>query len=107
MRPRSRFAPLGIERWFLKMEAALAQRQNVCVVPMADGTVIAITKYADMDVYLAKRELVGDIRNIVSHMRAAAAQEPVELDAAVGELEALLKQTRELIGVMRAAQAGY
>jgi hypothetical protein len=60
-----------LEQWFLNMDRALAQRQNLHVQTMDDGSVIAINKYASMSAYLAGREIVGQIEQILSHMRAA------------------------------------
>jgi hypothetical protein len=66
------YEPVSIlEQWFLNMDKALAQRQNLHVQTMADGSVIAINKYASMSAYLAGREIVGQIEQILSHMRAA------------------------------------
>jgi hypothetical protein len=62
-----------IEQWFVKMDAALAQRENVLVLTTAEGSVFALTRYASMSAYLAGRELVDDIKAILSHMRAARA----------------------------------
>src|SRR5262249_15118368 len=75
---------------FMKMQSALAQRQNVLVVTMPDGAVFALTKYASMSVYLAGRELRDDLEAITSHMRAAEA----EARESPGDLAGILKAER-------------
>jgi hypothetical protein len=45
----------------------------VLVLTTAEGSVLAVTRYASMSAYLAGRELVDDIKAILSHMRAARA----------------------------------
>lgn len=90
-----------IEQWFWQMDAALSQRQILHVQAMSDGSVIAITKYAGMSSFLAGREIIDQIKRILSHMRAARDAPISEETEGFREIQALLVETRELVAELR------
>lgn len=99
MEPRT-----AVEQWFWQMDAALSQRRLLHVQALSDGSVIAITKYASMSAFLAGREIVDQIKQILTHMRAARREAPPIGEAeAFREIQALLVETRELLARLREA----
>jgi hypothetical protein len=90
--------PSIMEQWFLKVEAALDQQQLVDVVPTVDGGMLEIWKDASLSTFLACRELRDDLKNIISHMRAARNAEALDEEAAAAELKAKIADMRERVG---------
>ena len=97
--------PSIVEQWFKKMEDSLARRRILHVQVLDDGSVIAITKYCTWGAFLAGRELIDDIRNILSHVRAARDQQATPF--VVGRsVDDLIEEMQELKALLKAERNG-